>query len=288
MTFRRCCGPQRGGRPPDGGPGASADAEPVGWVLTVLILLPFAWRLQPVSRITQRWRYQWAVVLGVGAYNSLQYLALVTATPLNVTLVASSLPVWMLAVGAVGFGVQPTRRQLLGAALALVGVALVIGRGPLQTVAQVHFVAGDLLMLRAIFSWAIYSWLLVRPPPSMRGDQRPDWNWAGFLLIQALFGVAAAGVFTAGDTSRAPTGALELGRGRGAGLCVGGRLIGAYRCWGLGVAAAGPALPPSSQPHALVRGRAVGPLLGEGPHPYHAAAFALIVGGIAVSAHTGR
>jgi hypothetical protein len=39
-------------------------------------------------------------VLGVGAFNSLQYLALHFSTPINVTLVASSMPVWMLAVGA--------------------------------------------------------------------------------------------------------------------------------------------------------------------------------------------
>ena len=59
------------------------------WLLTALILLPLAWRaLRPPSRILQRWRYLLAVgVLGVGAFNSLQYLALVTSTPLNVTLV---------------------------------------------------------------------------------------------------------------------------------------------------------------------------------------------------------
>ena len=28
---------------------------------------------------------------------------------------------------------------------------------------------------------------------------RPDWDWAGFLLIQALFGVAAASLFSAGE-----------------------------------------------------------------------------------------
>jgi hypothetical protein len=42
----------------------------------------------------------------VGCYNALQYLALKTSTPLNVTLVASSMPLWMLAVGALFFGAR--------------------------------------------------------------------------------------------------------------------------------------------------------------------------------------
>jgi drug/metabolite transporter (DMT)-like permease len=72
------------------------------WLLALLVLLPLAWRaLLPLSRLRERWPYLLAIgVLGVGAYNSLQYLALVTSTPINVTLVASSLPVWTLLIGA--------------------------------------------------------------------------------------------------------------------------------------------------------------------------------------------
>jgi drug/metabolite transporter (DMT)-like permease len=262
------------------------------WVLTVLILLPLAWRaLRPVSRITQRWPYLLTVgVLGVGAYNSLQYLALVTSTPLNVTLVASSMPVWMLAVGALFFGERPTRQQLLGAALGLAGVALVIGRGSLQTVLQVQFVAGDLFILVAAIGWAFYSWLLVRPPASMRGDQRPDWDWAGFLLIQALFGVAAASVFTAGE-QLAGTYPVNWSWGVAAALVYVslGASVGAYRCWGLGVAEGGPALAAFFNNLTPLFAAVLSAwLLGEGPQAYHAAAFVLIVGGIAVSARSGR
>ena len=138
----------------------------VRWLITVLILLPFAWRaLTPFSRITRRWPYLLAVgLLGVGAFNSLQYLALISSSPLNVTLVAASMPVWMLAVGALFFSEHPTRRQLMGAALGLAGVCVVVGRGSWQTLQQVHFVAGDGYVLLAVIGWAFYSWLLARPP----------------------------------------------------------------------------------------------------------------------------
>lgn len=259
----------------------------VRWVITLLILLPFAWRaLLPLSRITQRWPYLLAVgVLGVGSFNSLQYLALTTSSPLNVTLVAASMPVWMLAVGALFFGEKPRRLQLLGAALGLAGVCVVVGRGSVQSLMQVHFVAGDGFILLAVIGWAFYSWLLARPPAHMRGSARPDWDWAGFLLVQALFGVVAAGLVTAGEQAlgAAP---IQWTWGLGAGLLYVslGASIAAYRCWGLGVAEGGPALAAVfNNLTPLFTALLSTWLLGDIPRPYHALAFGLIVAGIAVS-----
>ena len=48
----------------------------------------------------------------VAGSRALQYLALHTSTPINVTLVAASGPVWMLAVGSLFFGAPVSRRQL--------------------------------------------------------------------------------------------------------------------------------------------------------------------------------
>ena len=42
-------------------------------------------------------------LIGVGAYNALQYMALRTSTPLNVTLIASSSPVWTMLIGALAW-----------------------------------------------------------------------------------------------------------------------------------------------------------------------------------------
>jgi len=261
------------------------------WVLTALILLPLAWRaLTPISRITQRWPYLLAVgVLGVGAFNSLQYLALVSSSPLNVTLVAASMPVWMLAVGAIGFGEKPSRRQLFGAALGLVGVCIVIGRGSLQTLLQVQFVPGDLYILLAVIGWAVYSWLLARPPASMRGSQRPSaeegWDWKGFLLIQTLFGLLASSLFTAGEQwAGAPP--VQWGWPVFAALIyvsLGASIL-AYRCWGLGVAEGGPALASFFNNFTPLFAALLSTwLLGEAPKAYHALAFAFIVGGILVT-----
>src|SRR5215207_7525638 len=91
------------------------------WALAFALLLPLAgWALRRGSGLWAHWR-RFAVLglLGVGCYNALQYLALTTSTPLNVTLVAASSPVWMLGIGALFFGQQVTARQLAGAVLSI-------------------------------------------------------------------------------------------------------------------------------------------------------------------------
>jgi len=55
-------------------------------------------------------------LFGIGCHNASLYLALQSSTPLNVTLVASSLPVWMLGIGAVCFG-KPVSRWQVGRVL---------------------------------------------------------------------------------------------------------------------------------------------------------------------------
>ncbi len=256
------------------------------WSLTACFLLPLAWRaLRPWSRIAARWPYLLAVgVFGVGLFNSLQYLALVTSSPLNVTLVAASMSVWMLVVGALFFGERPRRRQIAGAVLGLAGVVLVIGRGSMDTLLQVRFVPGDLYILLAVIGWAFYSWLLARPPAHMRDSARPDWDWAGFLLVQTLFGLFAAAFFAGGEQAlgAAP---IRWSPGIAAALLyvsLGASVL-AYRCWGLGVAEGGPALAAFFNNLTPLFAALLSALvLGEAPHAYHAAAFVLIVGGIAV------
>ncbi|HYE40868.1 MAG TPA: DMT family transporter, partial [Ramlibacter sp.] len=109
------------------------------WALAFLFLLPFAWTL--LRRGSPLWsgmrRYAVLGLLGVGCYNALQYLAVKTSTPINVTLVASSIPVFMLALGATFFGQRITRRQVAGALLSIAGVLVVLSQGEFAHLAQV-------------------------------------------------------------------------------------------------------------------------------------------------------
>jgi drug/metabolite transporter (DMT)-like permease len=254
------------------------------WSLALLLLLPLAYGvLRPNSGLWPHWhRYALLGLLGIGLYNALQYMALQTSTPLNVTLVASSMPVWMLALGALFFGAAVTRRQLLGALLSISGVLLVLSHGQWSVLLALRLVPGDLLMLLATLSWSLYSWLLARTsaPTKVRN------NWAEFLLAQMVFGWCWSGLMTSGEWALGTTQPIVWGWPLVLALAyiaVGPAII-AYRCWGVGVQRVGPAIAGFfSNLTPLFAALLSAAFLGEMPQLYHAGAFALIVGGIVVS-----
>ena len=253
------------------------------WAIALVLLLPFAaWLLKPGSPLWPGMRrYALLGLLGIGMYNALQYLALRTSTPVNVTLVASSMPVFMLALGALFFGQRITRAQSLGAVLSIAGVVIVLARGDMAHLAEVRFVAGDLLMLLATAAWAWYSWLLTRPgdAPEVRND------WAAFLMAQLVPGVAWSALFAGAEWTLAePVMHWNWGVAAALAYVAIGPAIVAYRCWGLGVQRAGTNIAAFfSNLTPLFATLFSAAFLGEPPQLFHAAAFALIVGGIVVS-----
>ena len=260
------------------------------WWLVAVLLAPLAWRvLRQPSAILQRWPHLALIgALGVGSYNALQYLALQTSSPINVTLIGASIPVWMMLVGRLCFGQPMLRRQVWGAMLSVAGVVLVMSQGRWSTLVHLKLVPGDLLMLLASLAWASYSWLLARPPASMQGRARPDWDWAGFLWIQVIFGsmwaTLSAGVEALSLTAWHAAWHLDGRTAIGLLFIAIGPSIVAYRCWGLGVQAVGPTVAGFfsnlTPVFAAVWSAA---LLGQGPSWYHPLALLLIAAGILVS-----
>lgn len=258
------------------------------WSTALLLLLPLApWMLRPDSPFWPRWRrYLLLGLLGIGCYNSLQYLALHTSTPINVTLVGSSMPAFMLAIGALFFGHRVTHSQVAGALLSFTGVLVVLARGDLSLLAGVRLKPGDIYMLIATAAWAWYSWMLARvneDPSEIRS------NWAAFLIAQLVPGVAWSTLFTAGEWAVAEQ-SIHWGWPLLTALAyvaVGPSIL-AYRFWGTGVQRAGPNIASFfTNLTPLFAAVLSAAFLGEAPHLYHALAFALIVGGIVVSSRRG-
>jgi drug/metabolite transporter (DMT)-like permease len=254
------------------------------WLIAMLILLPLGRALlRPGSGLLADWRrYILLGLLGVGLYNSLQYLALQSSTPINVTLVAAGLPVWMLLIGALFFGMPVRRRQVVGAVLSIAGVLLVLSRGQWSQLVAMRLVAGDVYMILATISWSFYSWLLMQQKdrPAVRAD------WAAFLLAQVIYGVLCSGALAAVEWSVRDQVHIDWSWKVAAALlfvAVGPAVI-AMRCWGAGVQGAGPTVGAFfSNLTPLFAALMSSAFLGELPHLYHIAAFALIVGGIAWS-----
>ena len=150
-----------------------------------------------------------------------------------------------------------------------------------NALANVQLVIGDVYVLIATACWGFYSWLLSRPddPSEIRN------NWAYFLMSQMAFGLSWSGLFT---TAEWVTGDAYIFWGwpliaalAYVALCP--SLL-AYRCWGLGVQQAGPNIAGFfSNLTPLFAAVMSALVLGDLPQTFHAAAFALIVGGIVVS-----
>jgi drug/metabolite transporter (DMT)-like permease len=254
------------------------------WSIALLVLLPLGRAVfAPGSGVLANWkRYSMLGLLGIGLYNSLQYLALQSSTPINVTLVASGMPVWMLLVGRLFYGAPVRRRQAGGALLSIAGVLVVLCRGDLGQLAALRLVAGDLYMILATIAWSFYSWMLMqqRDAPALRAD------WAAFLLAQVGYGVLWSAALSGAEWAVKGVDIAWSWPLAAALLYVAiGPAILAMRCWGAGLQKAGPTLGSffiNLTP--LFTALLSSAFLGEAPHLYHALAFGLIVGGIAVSA----
>jgi drug/metabolite transporter (DMT)-like permease len=253
------------------------------WVVAALVLLPLGWRIlkkhSPLWQ--QKKRFLLLGLFAVGGYNTLQYLSLQTSTPINVTLIAASMPIWMILIGAVFYDTHPQLRQLLGAFISILGVVVVLSRGDITSLLNIHLVAGDLFILFATIIWAFYSWMLTRPGSSTE----QTWHWSEFLLGQIVFGLISSIAFSgieviSGNFQFEFSGWVWIVLLY---IAIGPSII-AYRCWGLGVQEAGPAIASFfSNLTPLFAAVMSALVLGEMPQLFHALAFCLILIGILVS-----
>lgn len=252
----------------------------IRWSIAFCILALFGGKiLRKDSALWRNWReYALLGLLGIGMYNALQYMALHSSTPINVTLVNSSMPIWMLLVGRLFFGASINFKQFGGAFLSLLGVALVLVRGDFTQLQDFSFVIGDIYMLVAVIAWAFYSWLLSQDKhePEMKE------NWSMILLAQVTFGVMWAGMFSVGEWAITDW-HIEWSWGLVLALLYvsTGPAIIAFRFWGLGVQRVGPTMAGFfANLMPLFAALLSTIFLGESPRIYHAIAFLLIVGGI--------
>ena len=232
-------------------------------------------------------RASWLIYAALGlfsvtAYNALQYQALRTSGAINVTLIAASGPVWMLLLGRLFFDERSRGWAWAGAALSLAGVLVVLSGGQAARLLGLRLAPGDLYMLAAVLSWSLYSWLLRR--------HRPDAPAARFLLVQTAWGLVLGLPFLAAEWA---AGQMVLRLEWRTALVVAWVALGpsllAYWCWDRGVARAGAVLPSFfGNLTPLFAALMSAALLGEPPHGYHVAAFALVAGGIVLSQRGAR
>ncbi len=251
------------------------------WVVAFVVFLPFV-----AGRIRQDWplaKKHWRLFavtgfLSITTYNALQYLALITSSPINIALITASGPIFTLLVGRALFSASIGRAAALGAVLSLGGVAWVLVRGDVSNVGRISFVDGDWFMLLAMALWSLYTWLLRDRPATLSTHT--------VLAMQMLWGMLLALPMVGaemlwGGYAPIPWSPTVFGIVLYVGVVP--ALLG-YLCWQQAVARTGSQLPMFFLNLTPVfAGLMSVTLLGEFPESYHFVGLTLIVSGIVLA-----
>jgi drug/metabolite transporter (DMT)-like permease len=152
--------------------GIKGHIPPVGlafwrWTIACVALTPFALRstLKNKTILLQNKGYLIVTaILGVTIFNTLIYFAGKTTSAINLSLIAISIPIFIVAISRIVFKEKVSAIKMVGIATIITGVLVLITKGSIQSLLGINFTIGDLLMLLACFFFACYT-ILVRLKP---------------------------------------------------------------------------------------------------------------------------
>jgi drug/metabolite transporter (DMT)-like permease len=118
----------------------------------------------------------WLGLTGGALFSALQYVGLQYTTALNVSVLNSLTPVFIILAGTLMFRDRIAIIQVLGIATSLIGVLVIVARGSFATLAQLAFNWGDLIIVFNMAVFGIYSAYL---------RLRPQIHWLSFMFMLA-------------------------------------------------------------------------------------------------------
>lgn len=138
------------------------------WLAVMAILAVFFRRDVWIAArsLAPRWPWMMAMgALGYTAFNALLYLSAYHTSATNMTMLQGSLPVMVLAGGALITRTAIGRLQGAGTILTLLGVVVIASGGDVERLARLQFNIGDLYVLIACILYAGYTLALRQRPP---------------------------------------------------------------------------------------------------------------------------
>jgi drug/metabolite transporter (DMT)-like permease len=137
------------------------------WSFAFLIILPFAWKHLKRDWGAIRGRLGTMIflsVIGISAFNTLQYWALEHTQALNTLLLQSAGPLFVAVWSLILLGVRLTLAQAGGIALSLIGVLVILLHGDLTALTSIEFNKGDIIFTVALAIFGLYSVLSLKRP----------------------------------------------------------------------------------------------------------------------------
>ena len=133
------------------------------WFFAGLILFPFTYKeiLNKKKYILENIGF--FAILGITSitiFNSIVYYSLYYTQVISGILMISTIPVWIIFISSI-LNIEKTNIfQIIGVIFSLTGVIFIITKADLDLIKNLDFNKGDLSMVVAMFSWAVYSALL--------------------------------------------------------------------------------------------------------------------------------
>jgi drug/metabolite transporter (DMT)-like permease len=255
----------------------------VRWLVVAMVVGIFGWR---------QFRDDWPTVkknvgvltflaiMGGSIFGTLQFVALQYTTALNMGVVGSVAPAFIVAASWLLFGDRLSLLQLFGVGISLLGVLAIVSQLSLERLASLSFNGGDLMIIANMVFWGIYCACL---------KLRPAIHPLSFLLAIAVVSGITNLPFAAWEHAvdfRLQLTDLTVGAIAYAAFIT---TLLAYVSWNRGIDLVG-APRASAFLHTIPLFSAVlaTSLLGEQLMLYHVIGFALILGGVTLAARPSR
>jgi drug/metabolite transporter (DMT)-like permease len=137
------------------------------WTTATVAFLPFV-----LGRIRSEWPVirknivilAIAAFTGVTVFNTLIYASAKTTDTVNMALLASTTPVFVVILSRIFLGERISAFRAVGLAVAVCGMLAIATHGDLDVLLNLTFRIGDLGMLLAGLLWAVYSILVKKRP----------------------------------------------------------------------------------------------------------------------------
>jgi drug/metabolite transporter (DMT)-like permease len=254
------------------------------WLVAALVLAPFALRgVLGQGTVIRRHIGLLAVLslLGVVAFQSLVYLGLESTTAINAVLINASAPAFIVVCSWIVEREKAGWRQLAGMLVSFLGVLVIVCQGEPRRLLGLEFHRGDAWILLAMPIWGLYSVLLKRLPPELRG--------VGLTFTLAAIGTAMLVPLYFAAAPRGPLRPPSADEAAAVLYVALAASVGAFLCWNRGVAVVGanaagftlPLLPAFGTLLAMM-------FLGESFRGFHGAGFATILVGVVLATYHGR
>ena len=133
------------------------------WLFAGIILLPFTFKEIFLKRNYIKANIGLFIILGITSitvFNSIVYYSLYFTQVITGVLMISTIPVWIILISSLLKIEKTNIYQIFGILLSLIGVVAIITKSDLEVIKGLEFNKGDLSIIVAMFSWAIFSTLL--------------------------------------------------------------------------------------------------------------------------------